>query len=196
MVVGCRPIRAASAKHFDPDMVEAFLKIHETFRNIALTYADCDEERAMLGGVPAGAVTRTKTFLVVEDNEVVREIMQNQLAAGGCAVEVAADGREAYETFRRCPRDVVLTDIEMPGMDGYTLVEALRTGANTGRTPIIFAITASDFDLNEREARARGFDGYMLKPLDLAVLETKLATLMMARNDRPVSDARMTGTTP
>jgi CheY-like chemotaxis protein len=177
-------------------MVEAFLNIHETFRNIALTYADCDEERAMLGGVPAGAVTRTKSFLVVEDNEVVREIMQNQLAAGGCKVEVAADGREAYETFRRCPRDVVLTDIEMPGMDGYALVEALRTLAHTGRTPIVFAITASDFDLNEREARQRGFDGYMLKPLDLAVLETKLATLMTARNDRPVSGATMTGTTP
>ena len=41
----------------------------------------------------------------------------------------------------------------------------------------ILAITASDFDLNERQAHERGFDGYMLKPLDMAVLETKLVML-------------------
>ena len=171
-------IRAGSGTHFDPDLVEAFLAIHDTFRNIALTYADCDEEREMLGGVPAGTVTRARTFLVVEDHEVVREIMQSQLAAAGCAVEVATNGREAYETFLRRPCDVVLTDIEMPEMDGYALVAALRALENAGRRPIILAITASDFDLNEREARTRGFDGYMLKPLDLTLLETKLAVLM------------------
>lgn len=170
-------IRTGSGTHFDPDLVEAFLGIHETFRNIALTYADCDEEREMPGGVPAGTVTRSKTFLVVEDNEVVREIMQSQLVAAGCAVEIATNGRKAYETFRRVHCDVVLTDIEMPEMDGYALVRALRALENTGRRPIILAITASDFDLNEREARERGFDGYMLKPLDLALLETKLVML-------------------
>jgi len=171
-------IRNGSGTHFDPDLVETFLSIHETFRNIALTYADCDEEREMLGGVPARMVIRSKAFLVAEDDEVIREIMQSQLAAAGCAVEIAANGREAYDLFRRCHCDVVLTDIEMPEMDGYALVRALRALENTARRPIILAITASDFDLNEQEARERGFDGYMLKPLDLAVLETKLATLM------------------
>jgi putative two-component system response regulator len=188
-------IRAGSGTHFDPDLAEAFLGICETFRNIALTYADCDEEREMLGGVPAGAATRAKTFLVVEDNEVVREIMRSQLAAAGCAVEVAANGREAHEIFRRCPCDVVLTDIEMPEMDGYALAEALRDLENAGRRPIILAITASDFDLNEREAHKRGFDGYMLKPLDLAVLEAKVATLMKGAASSLLPDATTTGET-
>ena len=58
------------------------------------------------------------------------------------------------------------------------LVQALRAEAPAGRRPVVLAITASDFDLNEREARERGFDGYMLKPLDLAVLEAKLSILM------------------
>jgi len=63
-------------------------------------------------------------------------------------------------------------------LGGYALVAALRALGNAGRRPIILAITASDFDLNEREARTSGFDGYMLKPLDLTLLETKLAALM------------------
>lgn len=178
-------IRAGSGTHFDPDLVEAFLSIHETFRNIALTYADCDEEREMLGGVPAGTAMRARTFLVVDDTEVIREIMQSQLAAAGCTVAVAANGREAYETFRRRPSDVVLTDIEMPEMDGCALVGAIRALDNAGRRPIVLAITASDFDLNEQEARERGFDGYMLKPLDLTVLETKLAILTKGAESSP-----------
>jgi putative two-component system response regulator len=170
-------IRRCGGTHFDPDVVGAFLEIQETFRNIALTYADFDEEREALGGVRAGSLIRAKTFLVVDDVEVVREIMRSQLAAAGAEVETAANGREAYELFRQRPRDVVLTDIEMPEMDGYALVQALRAPGPATRRPVVLAITASDFDLNEREARERGFDGYMLKPLDLAILEIKLATL-------------------
>ena len=171
-------IRRCSGAHFDPDLVAAFAEIHETFRNIALTYADCDEERESLGGVPAGSLLREKSFLVAEDVEVSREIMRSQLAAAGCRVETAANGREAYEIFRRGPCDVVLTDIEMPEMDGYALVQALRAPEFAARRPVVLAITASDFDLNEREARERGFDGYMLKPLDLIILEAKLSILM------------------
>jgi putative two-component system response regulator len=178
-------IRRCGGMHFDPAVVEAFEEIHETFRNIALTYADCDEERESLGGVPAGTLVRAKSFLVADDVEVVREIMRSQLAAAGAAVEVAANGREAYEIFRRRPCDVVLTDIEMPEMDGYALVQALHAAEHAARRPIVLAITASDFDLNEKEARERGFDGYMLKPLDLAILEAKLSILMKSAGSAP-----------
>ena len=180
-------IRAGRGSHFDPDLVDAFLAIHETFRNIALTYADCDEERRMLGNVLAGTATQARSFLIVEDNEVDREIMQSQLVAAGCRVDVAANGRAACATFRRRPCDVVLTDIEMPEMDGYALAEALRTMENARRHLIILAITASDFDLNEQNSHGRGFDGYMLKPLDLAVLETKLATLLKGAESPPAN---------
>jgi response regulator RpfG family c-di-GMP phosphodiesterase len=170
-------IRAGAGTHFDPDLVASFLEIHETFRNIALTYADCDAEREALGSVPLGSVIRSRTVLVAEDNDIVREITQSQLAAAGCAVETAPDGRAALEAFRRRPADVVLTDIEMPEMDGYALVAALRAPGFSARRPIVLAITANDFDLDDFEARERGFDGYMLKPLDLDILESKIAVL-------------------
>jgi len=71
--------------------------------------------------------------------------------------------------------DLVLTDIEMPGMDGFKLAEAIRRMGEEGRTvPPILAITASEFELTEASAKSSGFDGYMLKPLDLGVLKKKL----------------------
>jgi two-component system capsular synthesis sensor histidine kinase RcsC len=131
----------------------------------------------MLGGQPAGATARGRSFLVVEDHDVSREIMRDQLIAVGGRVQIAANGQEAFEAFRRTPSDIVLTDIEMPEMDGYALTAAIRALGAMPR-PIILAITASDFDMNEQVAHERGFDGYMLKPLELAVLEAKLASLV------------------
>lgn len=171
-------IRSGAGKHFDPDLVTAFLAIHETFRNIALTYADYDEERLALGGAPAGAMIRGRTFLVVEDHDVSREIISSQLIAAGGLVTVAVNGHDACEQFRRNPSEVILTDIEMPEMDGYKLAAAIRALPVAGCRPLIFAITASDYDINDPDAHDHGVDGYMLKQLELPVLEAKLARLI------------------
>jgi putative two-component system response regulator len=172
-------IREGRGTHFDPDVVDAFLALADTFRNIALTFADCDEEREALGGAGvAGAATRV---LLAEDNPINREIMLSQLAALGYTVAGAADGREALDRFRAGEFDLVLTDIEMPGLDGYGLAAAIRNLEQTGsrRVPIL-AITASDFDLDADKAHRAGLDGYMLKPLDPNVLARKLADIFRA----------------
>jgi CheY-like chemotaxis protein len=132
-----------------------------------------------LGGArAAGAVTRV---LLAEDNPINREIMLSQLAALGYTVAEASDGREALDRFRAGEFDLVLTDIEMPGLDGYGLAAEIRRLEPAGgrRTPIL-AITASDFDLDEDQARRAGLDGYMLKPLDPNVLARKLADIFRA----------------
>jgi CheY-like chemotaxis protein len=105
--------------------------------------------------------------------------MLSQLAALGYTVAEAADGREALDRFRAGEYDLVLTDIEMPGLDGYGLAAEIRRLEPAGgrRTPIL-AITASDFDLDEDRARRAGLDGYMLKPLDPNVLARKLASIV------------------
>jgi len=172
-------IREGRGTHFDPDVVDAFLALEDTFRNIALTFADCDEEREALGGTQAvdaflaGRVTRV---LLAEDNPINREIMLSQLTALGYTVEEAADGKEALRKYQAGPCDLILTDIEMPEMNGYNLAAEIRRLEQTAgrRTPIL-AITASDFDLDEGKARSAGLDGYMLKPLDPKVLAKKLA---------------------
>jgi putative two-component system response regulator len=171
-------IRAGRGIHFDPDMVDAFLELEAVFRNIAVTYADFDEEREMLEAgrriaVPLGeGIDRV---LLVEDNEISLEIMKNQLAAMGCAVDTAVGGRQALRNYRGACYDLILTDIEMPDVDGFGLVQAIRRleKGNGRRTPIL-AITAADFKLTADAAAASGFDGHMLKPLDVELLRVRL----------------------
>jgi len=184
-------IREGRGTHFDPDVVDAFLALEETFRNIALTFADCDEEREALGGVAAadaGRPGRVTCVLLAEDNPINREIMLSQLTALGYTVQEAADGKEALRKYQAGPYDLVLTDIEMPEMDGYDLAAEIRRLEQTAgsRTPIL-AITASDFDLDEGKARSAGLDGYMLKPLDPKVLARKLVDIFRARAEPGLS---------
>jgi putative two-component system response regulator len=174
-----RIILDGKGRHFDPDVVDAFLELQAVFRNIALTYADFDEEREMLGSgmkcaEPLGRMGITRVLLA-EDNEINLEIMKNQLASLRFTVVTAANGLEALSRYQAMNFDLVLTDIEMPGMDGFKLAEAIRRMGKEGRTvPPILAITASEFELTEASAKSSGFDGYMLKPLDLGVLKKKL----------------------
>ena len=171
-------------QHFDPDLVDSFLELQETFRNIALTFADYEEERQMLGGGqnPAAPKCITKpveTILLVEDNEINREIMQSQLTAMGYRIAMAADGKEALQLYKDNAYDVILTDIEMPEMNGYELTtEIRRLETGTQRSTPILAITASEFDLNEERAVSSGFNGYMLKPLEVELLKKKLAGIV------------------
>jgi putative two-component system response regulator len=170
-----RIITEGRGRHFDPDVVDAFLELQSVFRNIALTFADCEEERQMLRGGP-GEAPGALTILLAEDNAINREIMCSQLTAAGHRVAAAADGREALALYRAGGYDAVLTDLEMPGLDGHQLTaEIRRLEAGTGRRTPIIAITASEFDLDAEKARALGFSGLLLKPLDLDALARKLA---------------------
>jgi putative two-component system response regulator len=174
-------IQEGRGTHFDPGVVDAFVALEDTFRNIALTFADCDEEREALGGAkaanacPTGRVSRV---LIAEDNPINRAIMLSQLTALGYTVDEAANGKEALRKYQAEAFDLLLTDIEMPELDGYGLAAGIRRLEQDGRPrTLILAITASDFDLAEEGARAAGFDGYMLKPLDPKVLAKKLADI-------------------
>lgn len=169
-------------KHFDPDIVDAFLELEDTFRNIALTFADYEEERQMLGAAPAAQpenCRQIENILLVEDNEINLEIMLSQLTSLKYNVDTAVNGKDALEKFRHTKYDVVLTDIEMPEMNGYDLAAEIRRLEQDAQPPIpILAITASEFDLNEERAKSLGFSGYMLKPLDLELLKSKFAGIV------------------
>jgi putative two-component system response regulator len=169
-------------RHFDPDIVDAFVELEATFRNIALTFADFDEERQILGGVEASVPSeciRIENILLVEDNEINQEIMNSQLTSLGYKVDTAGNGKQALEKFHERKYDVVLTDIEMPEMNGYELTAAIRRlEAHSDRKTPVLAITASEFDLNEERAIAMGFAGYMLKPLNPELLKSKFADIV------------------
>ena len=166
-------------RHFDADVVDAFVNLEETFRNIALSFADHDEERQMLSEGKEIRKEKNRAFtniLVVEDNEINLEIMQSQLTSMGYKVDTAVHGKDALAKFQKRKYDVILSDIEMPEMDGYALAaEIRRIESDKEYTTPILAITANEFDLNEERAKSLGFSGYMLKPLEIDVLEKKLS---------------------
>jgi CheY-like chemotaxis protein len=90
----------------------------------------------------------------------------------------ASGGREALARYQEDNYDLILTDLEMPEMNGYELTaEVRRLEAGTGKSTTILAITASDLGLSEAKARELGFDGFMLKPLDPELLQKKWADM-------------------
>ncbi|MFH1239227.1 MAG: response regulator [bacterium] len=102
-----------------------------------------------------------KKILVIDDEPHIVKIIASRLKASGYEVVTAADGEEALKkTLRECP-DLVLVDILMPKMDGYTYVKEVRKNPDIKNTPII-VLTAKD-KMKDLLA-AEGVSGYLVKP--------------------------------
>jgi len=107
--------------------------------------------------------------LIVDDKVLNRDILRQMLEKSGFTVSEAADGREAVEKNRLGKPDIIFMDIRMPVMDGYEAVAAIRAEVG-GRSPVIFALTASAFIHDEQKIMSSGFDGYLAKPFKISSL--------------------------
>ena len=125
------------------------------------------------------AAVRGARVLLVEDNAVNREVAQLLLEAHGVVVNEAASGLEALELFEQHRYDVVLMDIQMPGMNGLEATARIRAHADARRaaTPIL-ALTANAFRADAEKYFAAGMNDTLPKPFDEAELMSKLASLM------------------
>lgn len=115
-----------------------------------------------------------KRVLLVEDNELNREIAQDVLETEKLIVDIAVDGIEAVEKVKHSidnPYDFVLMDIQMPRMDGYTATKTIRGLENkiTSSVPII-AMTANAFDEDKKKAFECGMNAHLAKPIDIQKL--------------------------
>ena len=137
-----------------------------------------------VGELPqAGPVDlKGKKILLVEDNELNREIAVEILKGAGFVVDIAEDGEVAVRKMEQAPAgqyDLVLMDIQMPNMDGYEATRQIRAIADERKanTPI-FAMTANAFEEDRQNALSAGMNGHIAKPLDiphlLCVLEGAL----------------------
>ncbi|MBF9224203.1 response regulator [Hymenobacter ruricola] len=125
------------------------------------------------------AAVRGARVLLVEDNAVNREVAQLLLEGHGVVVDGAASGFEALELFEQHRYDVVLMDIQMPGMNGLEATARIRAHANPVKaaTPIL-ALTANAFRADAEKYAAAGMNDTLPKPFDEAELLGKLASLM------------------
>ena len=110
-------------------------------------------------------------ILVVEDNELNREIAVDLLEEAGFQVDTAGDGAEAVEKVRSsCPGyyALVLMDLRMPVMDGHTAARAIRAldNAELAKVPIV-ALSANTFDEDRKQSAESGMNAHLAKPLDV-----------------------------
>lgn len=108
----------------------------------------------------------TTRVLIVDDNPMNLALAQVVLEAGGFTVESADDGPQALARVKLFRPDVVLTDIQMPGMDGLELTQVLKADPETRHIAIV-AFTAFAMRGDEARMRAAGCDGYLSKPIDV-----------------------------
>ena len=124
------------------------------------------------------ALQTGRLILLAEDNEVNREVMQEQLQLLGYTAEVAEDGVVALSMWRTGRYALLLTDCHMPKMDGFALTAAIRQAEPEGvRLPII-AVTANAMQGESLRCRERDMDDYLSKPLRLSELSAMLAKWM------------------
>jgi two-component system cell cycle response regulator DivK len=126
-----------------------------------------------------------RRILVVEDNPLNMKLVRDVLTASGFEVFEALSGEEGVALAGACAPDLVLMDLQLPGIDGYEALRRLRQDPGLGGVPVV-AVTA--FAMKEdRERTAReGFDGYLGKPISVRALPTQVGEFLS--NGR--SDAR------
>ena len=125
--------------------------------------------------------------LLVEDNEINREVALQTLEYLGCTVRTASNGREACEEVERADLDIVLMDCQMPVMDGYAATREirLREGAeHRSRIPIV-ALTAGAFAEDAEACLRSGMDGFLSKPFRTAELAAALDAWTTTRGTAP-----------
>lgn len=126
---------------------------------------------------PASCDSLDMHLLVVEDNPVSRQILREQLEHLGCTVVLATDGNDALALPELADFDAILTDLQMPELDGYALTRTLRS---QGYTRPIVGITASAFTEDLRRSAEAGMTTVLLKPLPISALCKALMTLKEA----------------
>jgi two-component system chemotaxis response regulator CheY len=115
-----------------------------------------------------------KTCLVVDDSAVIRKVARRILEGLSFAISEAEDGAQALEACKTTLPDVVLLDWNMPVMDGYDFLRALRQMPN-GKTPkVVFCTTENDIAHIARAMHA-GADEYIMKPFDREILASKFS---------------------
>jgi len=152
-----------------------------------------DNNVAMLDGAPAPKMTHAASpvsnvslsgrVLLVEDSPDIQRLIAFVLGRAGATVETAADGKVALDMAldamrRRVPFDLVLTDLDLPGLNGLDLVRALRVAGFGGK---ISALSAHSLGEQSAQCLEVGCDDYIVKPIDRATFLPRIAAMLDSR---------------
>lgn len=103
--------------------------------------------------------------LAVDDSRTMRDMVRHALVTAGMEVVVAEDGQHGLEVLAESNPDLIITDINMPRMDGFGFIQAVRAGTLAPSIPILVLTTESAPELKEK-AKHAGATGWIVKPFD------------------------------
>ena len=142
-------------------------------------------------GPPAIAIVPKTRILLVDDYPDALEIWGLYLRAHGYQVETAVDGLEAVAKAHALHPDIIILDLELPGITGFEAALRLRSSADTAAMPLI-AATGYSHAKQLNQARASGFDSIMIKPCDPAALVVEIERLLdRSRRSRRLQPAHV-----
>lgn len=118
-------------------------------------------------------------ILLAEDDEALNRIVHSYLVRNGYSVRACPNGEEALAAFERGQFDLLISDIMMPGLDGFALAEAVR--AVNADMPILF-MSALDDKPSKQYGYKLGIDDYVVKPFDIDLLMLKIGALLRRAN--------------
>jgi DNA-binding response OmpR family regulator len=122
----------------------------------------------------------TFRVLLVDDEPVIRELVKAMLEGGGVEVRCVADGAKAVQEARAYHPDLVLLDVVLPGLDGFSVCRLLKADPALAGAPV-HMLTARASDADHVTARRAGADGYIEKPFKGQALQALVASLHAAR---------------
>jgi CheY-like chemotaxis protein len=122
------------------------------------------------------------SLLVVDDNEMNRDMLGRRLERQGYRVTMAVDGRQALEFIAQEPFDLVLLDIMLPVMNGYQVLEHLKADQSLSHIPVIIT-TALDESDGKAKCMELGAEDYLTKPFNPVILKSRIADCL-ERNHR------------
>ena len=127
-----------------------------------------------MSGARANETTVMPKVLIVEDNELSRDMLSRRLRRKGYEVLVAVDGSEGVAMVKQEKPDIVLMDLSLPDMDGWYATRVLKEDEATANIPVI-ALTAHAMSGDREKALEAGCDDYDTKPIDLRRLLSKMS---------------------
>ena len=122
-------------------------------------------------------MSSTPALLVVDDNELNLRLLNDVLLTRGYSVTLARSGEDALREARRTPFDLILMDVQMPGMSGTEAMQTLKRDPTWRSVPIL-AVTALAMQGDEGQLLEAGFDGYVSKPIAYKALLSTAASYL------------------
>lgn len=166
---------------FASSLYDTLISVTGIRRAVPLSQSKTEEHRLRLEGYHV---------LLVEDNELNREIAMELLQMAGLVVHIAKNGREAVDLFLagKDRYDLILMDVQMPVMDGYQATEEIRKSAHPrGEIIPIIAMTADAFQEDVTRAYNAGMNGHIAKPIDQEILYRVLSRELEGKTEAGVS---------